>query len=66
MGTPGCHVALTKNNAITQGFHRKMKLIQRRAYGRAFLRHRLDETDDRLLRRCRWFETEERQESKGY
>ena len=23
----------TKNNAITEGFHRKMKLIQRRAYG---------------------------------
>ena len=23
----------TKNNGITEGFHRKMKLIQRRAYG---------------------------------
>ena len=23
----------TRNNAITEGFHRKMKLIQRRAYG---------------------------------
>ena len=23
----------SKNNAITEGFHRKMKLIQRRAYG---------------------------------
>jgi transposase len=23
----------TKSNGITEGFHRKMKLIQRRAYG---------------------------------
>ena len=23
----------SKNNGITEGFHRKMKLIQRRAYG---------------------------------
>jgi hypothetical protein len=23
----------TRNNGITEGFHRKMKLIQRRAYG---------------------------------
>nr|WP_269845181.1 transposase [Coraliomargarita sinensis] len=23
----------SKNNAVTEGFHRKMKLIQRRAYG---------------------------------
>lgn len=32
----------TKNNAITEGFHRKMKLIQRRAYGfRNFENYRL-------------------------
>jgi transposase len=32
----------TKNNAITEGFHRKMKLIQRRAYGfRNFHNYRL-------------------------
>ena len=29
----GCMWRFTKNNAITEGFHRKMKLIQRRAYG---------------------------------
>jgi len=23
----------TKNNGVTEGFHRKMKLLQRRAYG---------------------------------
>ena len=32
----------TKNNSITEGFHRKMKLIQRRAYGyRNFENYRL-------------------------
>ena len=32
----------TKNNGITEGFHRKMKLIQRRAYGyRNFKNYRL-------------------------
>lgn len=32
----------TKNNGITEGFHRKMKLIQRRAYGfRSFENYRL-------------------------
>ncbi len=32
----------TKNNGITEGFHRKMKLIQRRAYGfRNFENYRL-------------------------
>ena len=32
----------TKNNRITEGFHRKMKLIQRRAYGyRNFKNYRL-------------------------
>lgn len=32
----------TKNNGITEGFHRKMKLIQRRAYGyRNFSNYRL-------------------------
>ncbi len=31
-----------KNNGITEGFHRKMKLIQRRAYGfRNFENYRL-------------------------
>ena len=31
-----------KNNVITEGFHRKMKLIQRRAYGyRNFKNYRL-------------------------
>ena len=28
-----CMWRFTKNNGITEGFHRKMKLIQRRAYG---------------------------------
>ena len=28
-----CMWRFTRNNAITEGFHRKMKLIQRRAYG---------------------------------
>lgn len=32
----------TKNNGITEGFHRKMKLIQRQAYGfRNFENYRL-------------------------
>ena len=32
----------TKSNGITEGFHRKMKLIQRRAYGyRNFENYRL-------------------------
>ena len=32
----------TRNNGITEGFHRKMKLIQRRAYGfRNFNNYRL-------------------------
>jgi transposase len=32
----------TKNNGITEGFHRKMKLIQRRAYGfKSFENYRL-------------------------
>ncbi|MGV7006380.1 transposase [Desulfovibrio sp. QI0442] len=32
----------TRNNGITEGFHRKMKLIQRRAYGfRNFENYRL-------------------------
>lgn len=32
----------TKNNGITEGFHRKLKLIQRRAYGyRNFENYRL-------------------------
>ena len=38
----------TKNNAITEGFHRKMKLIQRRAYGfRNFHNYRL-----RVIAQC--------------
>ena len=38
----------TKNNAITEGFHRKMKLIQRRAYGfRNFHHYRL-----RVIAQC--------------
>ena len=37
------------NNGITEGFHRKMKLIQRRAYGyRSFTNYRL-----RVLVECR-------------
>jgi transposase len=41
-----CEIAamwrFTKNNGITEGFHRKMKLIQRRAYGfRNFQNYRL-------------------------
>lgn len=38
----------SRNNAITEGFHRKMKLIQRRAYGfRSFHNYRL-----RVLAQC--------------
>ena len=38
----------TKNNGITEGFHRKMKLIQRRAYGfRNFENYRL-----RVIAQC--------------
>jgi len=38
----------TKNNRIAEGFHRKMKLIQRRAYGfRNFENYRL-----RVLAAC--------------
>ncbi len=38
----------TKNNAITEGFHRKMKLIQRRAYGfKNFSNYRL-----RVIAQC--------------
>ncbi len=40
--------SFTKNNGITEGFHRKMKLIQRRAYGsRNFQNYRL-----RVLLEC--------------
>ncbi|MBX7123821.1 MAG: transposase [Opitutaceae bacterium] len=38
----------SRNNGITEGFHRKMKLIQRKAYGfRSFLNYRL-----RALAQC--------------
>ncbi len=38
----GRMIRFTKNNGITEGFHRKMKLIQRRAYGfRNFENYRL-------------------------
>jgi transposase len=38
----------TRNNAVTEGFHRKMKLIQRRAYGfRSFENYRL-----RVIAQC--------------
>jgi len=38
----------SRNNAVTEGFHRKMKLIQRRAYGfRSFTNYRL-----RVLAQC--------------
>jgi transposase len=38
----------TRNNGITEGFHRKMKLIQRRAYGfRSFTNYRL-----RVIAQC--------------
>ena len=37
-----CRPRFTRNNGITEGFHRKMKLIQRRAYGfRNFENYRL-------------------------
>ncbi|WP_143145550.1 transposase, partial [Desulfovibrio litoralis] len=37
-----CMFRFVKNNGITEGFHRKMKLIQRRAYGfRNFENYRL-------------------------
>ena len=41
-GEIGRMLRFTKNNGITEGFHRKMKLIQRRAYGfRNFENYRL-------------------------
>jgi transposase len=43
-----CMWRFTRNNAITEGFHRKMKLIQRRAYGfRNFHNYRL-----RVIAQC--------------
>jgi len=43
-----CMWRFTKNNGITEGFHRKMKLIQRRAYGfRNFENYRL-----RVIAQC--------------
>ncbi len=43
-----CMWRFTKNNGITEGFHRKMKLIQRRAYGfRNFNNYRL-----RIIAQC--------------
>jgi len=43
-----CRWRFTKNNGITEGFHRKMKLIQRRAYGfRNFNNYRL-----RVIAQC--------------
>ena len=43
-----CMWRFTRNNGITEGFHRKMKLIQRRAYGfRNFANYRL-----RVLLEC--------------
>jgi hypothetical protein len=39
--TPPCP-RFSRNNGITEGFHREMKLIQRRAYGfHSFNNHRL-------------------------
>jgi transposase len=43
-----CMWRFTSNNGITEGFHRKMKLIQRRAYGfRSFSNYRL-----RVIAQC--------------
>ena len=43
-----CMWRFTKNNGITEGFHRKMKLIQRRAYGfKNFKNYRL-----RVIAQC--------------
>ena len=43
-----CMWRFRKNNGITEGFHRKMKLIQRRAYGfRNFENYRL-----RVIAQC--------------
>jgi transposase len=43
-----CMWRTTRNNGITEGFHRKMKLIQRRAYGfRSFENYRL-----RVIAQC--------------
>ena len=43
-----CMWRFTKNNGITEGFHRKMKLIQRRSYGiRNFQNYRL-----RVIAQC--------------
>lgn len=43
-----CMWRFVRNNGITEGFHRKMKLIQRRAYGfRNFENYRL-----RVIAQC--------------
>jgi transposase len=43
-----CMWRFTRNNVITKGFHRKMKLIQRRAYEfKNFENYRL-----RIIARC--------------
>ena len=43
-----CMWRFVRNNGITEGFHRKMKLIQRRAYGfRNFVNYRL-----RVIAQC--------------
>ncbi|MDA7865390.1 transposase [Akkermansiaceae bacterium] len=43
-----CMCLFTRNNDITEGFHRKMKLIQRRAYEfKNFENYRL-----RIIARC--------------
>ena len=47
-GPIACMWRFAKNNGITEGFHRKMKLIQRRAYGfRNFENYRL-----RVIAQC--------------
>jgi Transposase and inactivated derivatives len=48
IGPIACMWRFVRNNGITEGFHRKMKLIQRRAYGfRNFENYRL-----RVIAQC--------------
>ena len=45
-----CHVEIQQNNGITEGFHTKMEMMTRRAYGfRNFENYRL-----RVLAHCGW------------
>jgi len=48
----GCIWSYTRNNGVTEGFHNKMKMIVRRAYGfRNFENYRL-----RVRALCAWWD----------